>query len=49
VGPFGIEEPAEEAPEGEEEEAPSEEDEEIAFEGIQRIARMLTDDPDVFN
>ena len=49
VGPFGVEEPAEEAPEGEEEAPPPEEDEELSFEGIQRIARMLTDDPDIFN
>ena len=50
VGPFGVE-----APEGEEgeEEAPAEdeggEEELPAFESIDRIANMLTEDPDIFN
>jgi hypothetical protein len=51
VGPFGIEEPAEGAPEGEEEEAPPPEEGEemLAFEDVNRIASMLTEDPDIFN
>lgn len=53
VGPFGVEEPSGEAPEGEEEveEAPppeeGEEDTMLAFEDIQGIADLLTEDPDI--
>ena len=47
AGPFGVEPPEEEA-----EEAPppkpGEEDDMLSFESIQRIANMITEDPDIF-
>jgi hypothetical protein len=50
AGPFGVEPPEED--EGEAEEAPplkpGEEDEMLSFENVQRIADMLTEDPDIF-
>lgn len=48
MGPFGIEEPeseGEKAPPPEE----GEEEDMISFENIQRVADLLTDDPDLFN
>jgi hypothetical protein len=47
AGPFGIEPP--EGEEGAEEAPPPEEEEEPPMEGIERIAQMLTEDPDMFN
>jgi hypothetical protein len=60
AGPFGVEEPEEGAEEGEEGELeggeeeepapPPEEGEELlSFESIERIASMLTEDPDIFS
>lgn len=52
VGPFGVEAPGGEEEEGEAEKAPplqpGEEDELVSFENVNRIAEMLTEDPDIF-
>jgi len=52
LGPFGVEEPGEEGQEEEAEAAPppeeGEEKDMLSFENVQRIADLLTEDPDVF-